>query len=83
MIWSAKHRENSRLLRNYLAFLDECPDDDSRLKLCEEITRLHQQNKAIDKMTFEEVKRDCNDYKIEVTANLNLKLNLNLKPLKC
>lgn len=68
MIWSAKYRENSRLLRNYLAFLEECPNCESRLKLCEEITRLNQQNKAIEKMTFEEVKRDCNDYTVEVSA---------------
>lgn len=68
MKWTAKHKENTKLLANYVAFLDECTDYDQRLKLCTEIARLNAQNNAIDKMSFEQAKQDTHEYTIEVKA---------------
>lgn len=68
MTYKQKYNENKKLIKNYIKCLDYCKDFDSRLKLITEIGRLNQQNKAIEKMTFEEVKRDSNDYIVEVNA---------------
>lgn len=63
-----KHKENTKLILRYMAFLDECKTLDSRLKLITEIGRLNEQNKAIDKMPLEETKQNIVEYTIEVTA---------------
>lgn len=51
-----------------MAFLEEVEDFDSRLKLITEIGRLNTQNNQIDKMSFEDIQQDCNDYTVEVSA---------------
>lgn len=60
MNYLRKHHENKRLLRNYVAFLNECTDHHSKIKLCAEITRLNQENKSIEKMPFEEARKEIN-----------------------
>lgn len=65
-----KYNENKRLLHNYVAFLDECKDYHSRLKLCAEIARLNQQNKAIEKMSFKDAKSKITEYIYYVNAIL-------------
>lgn len=70
MIWSAKHRENKRLIRNYIAFLAECSNIDTLLKLCAEINRLQLQNKEIEQMNFLELKQNSISQTIEVTSTL-------------
>lgn len=70
MNYLRKHHENKRLLRNYVAFLNECTDHDSKLKLCTEITRLNEENKDIEKMAFEEARRQINTTLKHVNALL-------------
>lgn len=70
MTYLKKHRNNIKQIRLYMSFLEECTDFDSRLKLITEIGRLNQQNQAIDQMSYEETKRNINDYTIEITAIL-------------
>lgn len=79
MTHAKKHKENTKLLANYVAFLDECTDYDQRLKLCTEIARLNTQNNAIDKMSFEQAKQDSYEYTIEVNAILPAKADKTLK----
>lgn len=70
MTFLKKHRNNAKQIQLYMSFLEEVKDFDSRLKLITEIGRLHTQNKQIDKMSYEETKRNINDYTIEITAIL-------------
>lgn len=68
MTFLQKHKENQKLIQNYMDYLPECTDYNSRLKLCTEIARLNAQNNAIDKMSFEQAKQDTHEYTIEVKA---------------
>jgi len=54
----------------YAAYLEECTNLESTIKLSTEIGRLNEQNKVIDKMNFEAVKLDIHDYQIEVPGVL-------------
>lgn len=57
MTYADKHKENTRLIAGFLAFLSECSTYDQRLKLICEIARLHQQNKEIEQMKFQETQK--------------------------
>lgn len=68
MTYEQKLRENKRLLERFVAFLSECTTYDERLKLSSEIGRLNDQNKQIEKMEYQETKKDMNDSILEVNA---------------
>lgn len=70
MTFLQKHHENKKLINSYMAFLEECTGFESRLRLITEIGRLHEQNKAIEKMTYQDTKQDIHDYTITVNALL-------------
>lgn len=68
MTYEQKLRENKRLLESFVAFLSECTSYEQRLKLSSEIGRLNDQNKQIEKMEYQDTKKDISDYKVEVTC---------------
>lgn len=51
-----------------MAYLEECTTFEQRLNLSAEIGRLHDQNKAIDRMPFTDLKEDIHDYTIQVKS---------------
>lgn len=70
MTYQSKYRENNHFIKRYMDFLPEVDNYDDRLKLIVEIARLQEQNKAIDKMTYEESKRPIHQYTLKTTALL-------------
>lgn len=68
MTYEQKLRENKRLLEQFVAFLGECSSYDERLKLSSEIGRLNDQNRQIEKMEYQEAKKDMMDSRLEVPA---------------
>lgn len=70
MTYVRKHKENTRLIAGYMAFLSECSTYDQRLKLISEIARLHHQNKQIEQMEYQEVKKEMLVYFIKINSEL-------------
>ncbi len=70
MNWRKKHKENTKLLRRYLDFLNEVADYDERLKLCVEISRLQLQNKEIELFPFHKIERSEDFFTIQIPSNL-------------
>lgn len=68
MTWRWKYIENYRLIRNYVAYLDECTSFHKRIRLCQEIARLQNQNEDILKMSVEEVVLSSGQTTMEVVA---------------
>jgi len=64
LTWNAKHIENHKLINLYLDFLKTVGMLSDRLKLIDEIARLNQQNKEIQKLTVDKYQEDCMDYKL-------------------
>lgn len=70
MTYARKHKENTRLIAGYMAFLSECSTYDQRLKLISEIARLHHQNQQIKQMEYQEVQKPITDYFIKINSTL-------------
>lgn len=81
MTYQQKFRQNTKLIRNYDAFLPHCESYDDRLKLIVEISRLYRQNMKIQGMSFQESKNRINSFHIEAVSvfpkikNLHLELS--------
>lgn len=70
MTHQSKYSENKRLITAYAEYLDECTTLEDKIKLSGEIGRLTEQNKVISQMTFEESKKQNDDYFLQVPALL-------------
>ena len=69
--WQHKQKQNTDLIKRYVAFLPEAASFEDQLKLSTEIGRLNTQNIAIDNMTVKDYKDDYCDFTINKTSNAN------------
>jgi hypothetical protein len=70
MTFQTKYNDNNRLLRGYVAYLDECTGFDEKLRLSSEIGKLKAENDQISKMEFSITQEEVINYSINVNAVL-------------